>query len=388
MDRNTKILVIQIAMSPITGVWSAMRSLMNWLHRQPGLELAAGIFVKKNSWPQAYREDLTSLGIPSFFEEMPSFPGSYLTLFFSRALSRWLEQLYDEFKPRHIVVHSHFSFFSGTLLPIRTDIPCAVSVLVSIHGTIKSYDGDLQLQRWLHGYLARRTMKYASAIVSVDRPSILKVAQLFNIEAQKVRYIPNGLNDPGRSGCPHLDQPNLPFKVGYVGALNENKGWRLVATAVERLYRQGENIRLILAGFGEEAALVADWARAHPEFTTFLGFVPDAGVNLIPQLDVLVLPSTMEGMPMVILEALASGVPVIATPVNAIPDMISHGQNGFLVERDPEQIADALSILLKESDVHRNMSHQALQVFKQYYEISQVGQKYLELYERMGNNNN
>jgi glycosyltransferase involved in cell wall biosynthesis len=77
-------------------------------------------------------------------------------------------------------------------------------------------------------------------------------------------------------------------------------------------------------------------------YITYAGAVPDAGRSIIPYLDCLALPSTNEGCPMVVLEACRAGIPVIATAVGAIPEIIKDGVSGLLIPRTSEAVADAL----------------------------------------------
>ena len=77
--------------------------------------------------------------------------------------------------------------------------------------------------------------------------------------------------------------------------------------------------------------------------------------------DVLVLPSLFEGLPLVIGEALAQGLPVIATPNAAAEELLVHGQQGYLVPiRDPERIAEHLEQLLLQPELRRHMAAEAL----------------------------
>ena len=90
-----------------------------------------------------------------------------------------------------------------------------------------------------------------------------------------------------------------------------------------------------------------------------LGFIPHASTYL-RALDIFVLPSVKEGLPYVLLEAESAGIPVIATSVGGIPDIIQHGINGLLVApKNPEVLARAIHQLIQSKDMRRFFATEA-----------------------------
>jgi len=185
-------------------------------------------------------------------------------------------------------------------------------------------------------------------------------------------------------GCPSL-RSDGSLTVGFVGCLHEGKGWELVGHAVRALREKGHPIRLLLAGTGPPREVTAA-ARICTEISNgsgFLGWVPDAGRNLMPQLDVLVLPSAVEGMPMAALEALAAGVPIIATPVGGLRDAIADGQEGFLIPRNLNAITDKLRLLLGDKGLLGAMSAAARSRYEREFGVGAMGERYERLYLRL-----
>lgn len=98
-------------------------------------------------------------------------------------------------------------------------------------------------------------------------------------------------------------------------------------------------------------------------------------------LDVLVLPSRDEGMPMTIIEALAAGTPVIATRVGSVPELIKDGQTGLLLEPgDIEGLSNAIIRLLADSDLRQRYAQAGQQLVREQYSADAMAAKYLSLY--------
>ncbi len=383
---NPRTLVLQTALNPATGVFAAIRQLIIGLKKQPTITVAAGMFGHRN-WPRHYWKNLEELHIPLFSQKMGAFHGAYLLLGWSAAMDRWVQQLHDTYRPEHIVIHFHSGITAGIFLPIRAELDCPLSLVVNFHGYFYG-PGPSRLvnlvRRQNHCRLARRLRRHGAAFVCVDRPSIQPSAAYLDLPPSYLQAFPNGIEDLGLQGCPRLRQPDLPLTIGYIGNFFENKGWHLAAAAAEELYHQGKAIRLLLAGApGPEYERAREWVQARPQFATFLGFVENAGTNLIPQFDVLVAPYRVVGAPIVILEALSCGVPVIATAVNAIGDMVIERENGFLVERDAASIARRLMQLEADPSLHQHMSHRAREIFQEKFDINKTCINYLHFYNHL-----
>src|SRR5262249_8400869 len=99
-------------------------------------------------------------------------------------------------------------------------------------------------------------------------------------------------------------------------------------------------------------------------------------------IDLFVLPSLNEGLPMTVLEAMAAGKPIIATRVGAIPSVIRDGQTGLLVApRDPEGLRDAIALLLEDPHLGKSLGERARGWALQHYTSDAMAGKYLQMYE-------
>jgi glycosyltransferase involved in cell wall biosynthesis len=99
--------------------------------------------------------------------------------------------------------------------------------------------------------------------------------------------------------------------------------------------------------------------------------------------DVFVLPSWLEAMPISLLEAMRAGVPVIATRVGAVPDMLEDGQSGLLIEpRRSDLIAEALLKLINDADYRQALAKAGRRTFEEEFELTQVLKDMKALYRK------
>lgn len=142
----------------------------------------------------------------------------------------------------------------------------------------------------------------------------------------------------------------------YVGRITDDKG---VFECLEafRLFRNKipKNARLVFVGEGESFACLKQVAKLHEiSNVEFKGYLEGAELSAEYRMaDLLLLPSLHEGFPYVFIEAMQSGVPVVATRVGVFPEVIINGNNGYLVSRDPEDIARAMENYIAERGVTR-----------------------------------
>ncbi len=151
--------------------------------------------------------------------------------------------------------------------------------------------------------------------------------------------------------------------IGTNAELTKNKGHIQLIDAVNQMEIQNpkSKIQTIIVGEGEERKKLQNRIRSlELEDTVHLvGFVPEAA-RYLKALDVFVLPSLKEGLPYTLMEAMAAGVPVIATGVGGIPDLIENGKSGMLVPpKDPNALAQALLAFLARPERGRTLARKA-----------------------------
>ena len=158
----------------------------------------------------------------------------------------------------------------------------------------------------------------------------------------------------------------VPGRVLFAGWLNPRKNLLGAVKAIHTLVQAGHRVELHAAGAAPDAVYeksVQDYLRAHqlePHVRLLGSLSRDAVRREMAEACALVLPSLQENAPMVIAEALATGLPVVASNACGIPDMVDDGQTGFLIDpANHEMIADRLGRLLRDDRLRTEMSERA-----------------------------
>ena len=145
--------------------------------------------------------------------------------------------------------------------------------------------------------------------------------------------------------------------VGYIGRLSQEKGVINFVKAIPEISKEKEDMKFLLGGNGQlkdeiEEYLNREYLNGKVKLA---GWIPhDELPEYLNEFKLVVLPSYTEGLPNVILEAMACGTPVLATPVGAIPDVIKDGETGFIMENNsPECIAKNIIRALNHPDLGR-----------------------------------
>jgi glycosyltransferase involved in cell wall biosynthesis len=169
--------------------------------------------------------------------------------------------------------------------------------------------------------------------------------------------------------------------VGTVGRLDEHKNQALLVRAMAPLL--SSRVRLVIVGDGDgrgevEAAIAA---LPEPRWVVMTGRRMDVP-RVVHAFDVFALSSKTEGLPLVVPEAMAAGLPIVATAVGGLPDVIEEAETGLLVPVDQQSLTEALSSLEHNHELARSMGQRGRVVALDRYSHDRMVDQYLELYGR------
>jgi glycosyltransferase involved in cell wall biosynthesis len=233
---------------------------------------------------------------------------------------------------------------------------------------------------WKRAPVRRWSYRYVDTVLTVCRANVSSLTRVHHVPAERVVVIPNGIRDDfGQRARPRGDV-RRKWGIGanevvvlFLGNLLRHKGLHRVIGALCEMPAAAWH--LVVAGRGPEEAR----ARARLEEAglssraTFLGAVAAGEVeSVISASDLLALPSTVEGMPYVIIEAMACSVPVVAGDVYGIPELITDGVHGRLVApKDEEAVRGALAELIADGGIRARMGAAARRRFLEQFTLSQ-----------------
>jgi glycosyltransferase involved in cell wall biosynthesis len=157
--------------------------------------------------------------------------------------------------------------------------------------------------------------------------------------------------------------------IGAAGRLSDEKGFDVLIRAVNRLLADGMDLELHIAGEGKQYAELQALIRrlGRSDRIRLLGYQSDI-LPFYQALDLFVLSSLREGLPNVLLEAMASGVPVVATRVAGIPRLVEDGRSGLLIEPGPpEALSVSIARLSNDPDLRHALARQGLEVIRSQF---------------------
>ena len=242
--------------------------------------------------------------------------------------------------------------------------------------------------RRAHLWGERLTRGLADTITCVSESARQYTHERAHVPLSKLVVIPNGL-DPDRYFMPLVRPPSkweLPEDgpmVGVIGRLSEQKRPLLMLQAAQKVIGHLPDTVFAFAGDGE----LSERCRAEAQKLgiakqiRWLGWIEDTR-PLLARMDLLALSSAWEGMPNVVLEAMACAKPVIATAVGGCRDLISDGETGHLVPpEDATFLAEKIVALLTDKEKAERLGHAARERIKAYYLVGNMVSANESLYE-------
>ena len=238
--------------------------------------------------------------------------------------------------------------------------------------------------------LEAETAKNATLIVTISQYSLEKIKQFYNVDAAKIRIVPNGV-DPEKFK-PFEDQAAVKRQFGlgnepcvlFVGSLIPRKGLPFLVEAAKKIVKEYKETKFIIVGEGplrNQLLRKLEAANLSGNFT-FLGNVKE---DMLPAVyncaDVFALPSIQEGQGIVLLEAQASAKPVVAFDVGGVNEAVRNGETGLLVKRgSTEKLADAIMKLLSDKALREKMGANGRRFVTENFTWDICAQKMLNVY--------
>jgi glycosyltransferase involved in cell wall biosynthesis len=279
-------------------------------------------------------------------------------------------------KPDIVQTHIYPANTLGRISAFLAGVPC---VIATEHGL---YRHKKKRQLFLDRLLSHGTDKIVviSEAVKTYISTQSKIPghkfQVIHNFIEPERFVPRGERSTVRR---EFGLSGEEFVVGSVGRMVAENGYDVLIEAMRKVTDGGHAISCVLVGGGKHLELLKFHARAAGlgKDILFPGFCSDVG-RVLEAFDLYVLPTLDEGFGISVIEAMAAGLPVIATSVDAIPEVIQDGKNGLLVPaNDPLALANRIEYLYRNVAVRDELSKEGKETVLQKFS-AEVGVRKLE----------
>lgn len=283
-----------------------------------------------------------------------------------------LVRIMKEEKPD--VVHTHLDVIKYAVAAAKlAGVPKCVH---TVHNVAEK-EAEGKTQKLINGFYFRHGWSVPVALSPEVQASIVS---FYGLERERVPVAYNGV-DLSRCLPKESYTAGESFHILHIGRFNEQKNHGLLLEVFGKLLRETPGLHLDLIGEGElrqeTETLVKEWKIE--DKVSFLG----SQSNVYPYLhkaDLFLLPSRYEGIPMTIIEAMGTGLPIVATAVGGVPDMLQNGVDGFTVPCEEGQISKACQALIRDEALRERVGRAAKENAVRF-SAQTMGVRYLGIYK-------
>lgn len=278
-----------------------------------------------------------------------------------RKLRTWLRDVRAE------VIHAHNStaLFYGGLAGLAAGVPIRIAT---------EHDGVFPRSRSAAASNRLLVSRVLTHSVAVSQAVKDLWCESDGVARDRVIVIPNGVPDTRRPRVSHAG-----CRIGMVGRLSVEKGADVLLRALALLPRERyPDLKLVVVGDGPQRGELEQLIRALDlaDRIEMLGTRHDVP-DLLATMDIFALPSRREGLPLALLEAMAAGLPVVASAVGGVPEAITSAELGLLVPpEDPAALSQAIARLADDAETRAALGRSARRRFEGNYELSKMIDRY------------
>ena len=281
------------------------------------------------------------------------------------------------------IVHTH-------LHVLRYALPSLLLLkhISSLHTVHNLAEREIEPRaRWIQRY----ALNHKVFPVSVSKEVARSLKHVYGI--QRCRVIPNGIST-SHYAHPRISRRDWRAKEGFrddqvlfvcVARFAPQKNHELLLKAFAQGPASNPNAHLILVGEG----MLMEQLKGQTKNLGLAGQVHFLGLrtdipDVLGAVDVFALSSDWEGNPLSVMEAMASGLPIVSTAVGGVPDLFASGREGFLVQQgDVQGLSNAMTALLSNPEVRQSMGIAAAQRARENFDVSKMIQEYEQVYENL-----
>lgn len=287
------------------------------------------------------------------------------------------------------VIHAH-ELFSATTTALVARRLWGIPVVVTAHRSGPLGDVYRLQRKWLGVLRIASIRRNVDRFVVISRDIQRELRQI-GVDDERMVFVPNGVDTDRFGPVGPNERQSIRRRLGlpegkiaiFSGRLEPEKRVDQLIAIWPQVREVEPSATLLVLGGGSQAINLQERAG---EGVVFLGQVEDV-CRYLQAADIFVLPSVAEGLSVAMLEALATGLPLIVTQVGGATDVIEHGKNGWLIPpEDPQALFIALKYLFGDVTLRRELGRQGRKTVEQEYALPRLAQKLQQMYCELAEN--
>lgn len=287
-----------------------------------------------------------------------------------------LKKLIKQYKPD--VIHTHLNtlkYTAGVASKLLNQ-----PIVHTVHNVAQKEAPEFDRKTNKKLYQSQKAVPVA--LTELVRQTIVEV---YGLNENSIPTILNGSDVRRFVPKTYYEPQNGEICIINVAAFTQAKNHECSVETFAKLHQKYPNTRLMFAGTGDKMEAIKSMAEqlGVADSIDFFGSV-DNIADVLSKSDIFILPSTYEGMPISIIEAMASGLPVVASRVGGVPDMIDDGKDGILIDPTVDSLYSALETLINDQALRENLGKQA-RIKSETMSSIAMAENYLKLYNQIIN---
>lgn len=310
--------------------------------------------------------------------------------------SKTIRKAIEEISPDIIHIQNHFMIGKGAAMTAKKlGIPVIGTNHFMPENILHYFHLPKMAEKWLQRFGWRQCIKVFEQLDYVTTPTETAAELLRQAGfSKKVVPISCGIDlerfNPSNNGSYLKEIYTIPINkpvLLYVGRMDKEKKIEVILRALPNIL-ETVSVHLVLAGIGQEKERLEVMTKklGLQDSVSFVGFVPDKDLQNIYRIaDIFVIAGIAELQSIVTMEAIASGLPVVAVSAMALPELVHDGENGYLFpEGNSQTLAQKAVMILSDQKLSAQMSKNGLEMIKNH-EINKIIQRYESLYHEILN---
>jgi glycosyltransferase involved in cell wall biosynthesis len=273
------------------------------------------------------------------------------------------------------IIHAHgYQFFTSDAAAIMSKIK-KKPLILTLHGFPRGF--SKMFHKAYFNLIGKRTLKTAKKIIAVSN-KVMQEFKAIGVPEERITIIPNGVNLEEFNNALNGDnfRKSLNIKeneklILSIGRLEEIKGFQYLIMALAKIQLETNPVKLVIAGpefnYGSQLRKLIVETRMEDKVIFYGPIDGREKLEALAAADIAIVPSIYEGFSIFLLEAMASGKPVIATKTGIAPELIQNGKNGFLINSgDVEDLSEKIATILGNNQLSSLMSQECKNTVKAF----------------------